>query len=76
MPQECNDNVVQDLYMLVPTDKRTSALAGIPELLFWNLYLCAYHLLCASLRLLHLKMSSTCLIQRVYIVFQYSYCVY
>ena len=51
----CDYNVV--LYMFLPTDIRNLVLAGIPELLLWNnLYSCVYLLLCASLRLLHLKM--------------------
>ena len=53
IPQECancDDKVVQDLYMFLLTDKRTLILAGIPELLFWIIF-CVCLLLCASLRL-------------------------
>ena len=49
----CDDNVVQDLYMLLPTDKRTLVLAGIPEL-----FLCVCLLLCASLKLLRILSKS------------------
>ena len=44
----CDDNVVQDLYMLLPTDKWTLFLAGIPELLLWIIFLCIPLAVCLS----------------------------
>ena len=60
----CDDNVVQDLYMLLPTDKRTLVLAGIPELLLWIIFLCIPLVVCHS-GIISSEMSST-----------YTVCVY
>ena len=36
------------IYMLLPTDKRTLVLAGIPELLLWTIFLCIPLAVCLS----------------------------
>ena len=44
----CDENVVQDLYMLLPTNRRTLVLAGIPDLLLWIIFLCIPLAVCLS----------------------------
>ena len=61
--------------MLLPTDKQTLVLAGIPELLLWIIFLCMPYAVCLS-EIITSENDSTYLIQCVYIVFQYLYCVY
>ena len=68
----CYDNVVQDLDMLLPTDKRILVLAGIPKLLLW---ICEPLAVCLS-EIIASEMSSSYLPYAVCVLFQCLYSVY